>query len=354
VNSRTGTAVQHKISFQTVDTTTGLPTGTVVAAAVTPIPDVAANATIRAVNITHDGVGGTQSSYQLTRGGIYAMVIEPCPDSTAPCSAATTPDASNFLTFTRDLGNLSARQGLPYPATFTTGAWTKILGVPAFGYRTASLTRGYPVQSTTTTTTISSGAETGVSFNIPSTLCSSLKVAGVRAQIQTSAAGKITNMNLYSGTTVLQGPRAINANTSGNAASLTWIDDTFHFTDASLSALSCGTTYRIGFAPQDASNNFMLHAIDMATSGDRTAFAGGTMFALASRTTCGAPCDGTSTAWAADTTTSRPFIELILDDWTLPAGTGGQTGYTFIGMLQRNPLDLFAMHVTHPGKLEVR
>jgi hypothetical protein len=65
------------------------------------------------------------------------------------------------------------------------------------------------------------------------------------------------------------------------------------------------------------------------------------MFAFASRTGCGGPCDATSTAWAADTVTSRPMLELILDDLTPPAATGGQKSYTFVGALLADPLHLF-------------
>lgn len=334
--ARTGTPVQHKISLQGVLQTsnTGTPDGTVLAAgAFTPPADTSWNGLVQAIPVTNNGAGGSISSYTLTRGSYYSIVIEPCPDSTAPCSGAATPDGSNNSSFTTVLTNIMARVAPPYAATFASAAWSKINDAPVWGYRTAALTRGYPVQSLTLTS-ISSGSESAVSFTLPSTLCSTAKIVGVRATIETPNASKVVNLHLYSGTTILQSAALDSDVNKFNASVWSWGD--FYFTDASLTPITCGSTYRIGFAPQDSSNIFALATMDVPTAGDRTAFPGGTLFAFSSRTSCGSPCDATSTAWAADTTTSRPIVELILDDLTPPAGggSGGQKAFTFLGALR--------------------
>ena len=347
----TGTPVQHKISLQGVSLTsgTGTPNGTVLAAgAFTPPADTSWNGLVQAVPIMNDGAGGSISSYTLTRGSYYSIVIEPCPDATAPCSGAATPGGANSSSFTTVLTNYLVHASPPYAATSTSGTWTKVTDMPVWGYRTATLTRGTPIQSNTIAS-ISSGTESAVSFTLPSTMCSTAKVIGVRAEIETPNAARIVNMHLYSGTTVLQSA-ALNSNVNRNNASI-WTTSEFYFSDASLTPVTCGSTYRIGFAPQDSSNLFALATLDVAAPGDRTAFPGGTMFAFGSRSGCGGPCDATSTAWAADTATSRPLLELILDDLTPPAGTGGQKAFTFVGALLPGPVKLDQTE-TLPGILQ--
>jgi hypothetical protein len=339
--ARTGTPVQHRISIQGVDASNGAgtPNGIVLAAAAfTPPADTSWNGFVRAVSITNDGSGAAIAGYTLTRGAFYSIVIEPCPDSTAPCSGAATANSSNSSSFTSVLTNVVQRPTPPYGLTYASSAWSKINEAPLYGYRTASATRGLPVQSTTSTT-ISSGSESAVSFMLPSTMCGAYTVVGVRAVITSPAANKTFKINLYNGTTVLQ---SVTADSDvGRSYSSVYNTSEYYFADASLTPLTCGSTYRIGFAPQDASNGIGLTTLDVAAGGDRTAFSGGTMFAFASRTGCGGPCDATSTAWAADTVTSRPMLELILDDLTPPAATGGQKSYTFVGALLADPLHLF-------------
>jgi len=274
-------------------------------------------------------------------------VIEPCPNSVAPCSGAATPDISNNSSFTTVATTILQRSSLPYSLTFSASAWTKGLEAPLFGYRTSSRTFGLPIQSTTATT-ISSGSESAISFNIPSSICGTYKIVGVRAVTTSPTTNKSTRLTLYSGITNLQ---SVTLDSDINRAySLSGSDVEDYFANASLSTLNCGTTYRIGYAPQDASNGFALHTLDFATAGDRTAFPGGTMFAFASRSSCGGPCDATSTPWAPDTTTSRPLMELILDDLTPPsgAGSGGSSSYTFVGALRGNPLELVRLAI--PGR----
>jgi hypothetical protein len=335
----TGTPVQHKISIQGVlqTSSTGTPNGTVLAAGTfTPPADTSWNGLVQAVSITNDGTGGSISSYTLTRGNYYSIVIEPCPDATAPCSGTAVPSATNSSSFTTVLTNFTARMAPPYAATFTSAAWTKITDLPVWGYRTPAVTRGFPAQSTTSTS-ISSGTESAVSFTLPSTMCSTAKIVGVRATIETPNASRVLNLHLYSGTTILQSA-VLDSDVNRSNASI-WTVSDFYFSDASLTPVTCGSAYRIGFAPQDSSNIFALTTLDVATAGDRTAFPGGTMFAFGSRSGCGGPCDATSTAWVADTTTSRPLLELILDDLTPPVGTGGQKAFTFVGALLHRPVE---------------
>ncbi len=331
---RTGTPVAHRVSLQGVATSnaTGNPDGTVLAAgAITPPADTSQDGKIQAVPITNDGAGNPIGSYTLTRGNYYALVVEPCSGPVAPCSAAASPDASNNSSFTTVmLGGLfgSGRGGVPYAKSYNGSAWTAATGdMPLFGYRSATSSYGYPVQSVTLAQ-ISSGAESAMAFNIPDTLASTYKIVGIRWSGSGPAGNKSTKILLYAGNSVLQ--------------SLTWDSDVDRsygtggtasnfeaFFSDPLPALNTGVTYRIGFSPQDSSNNVSLATVDLAAPGDRTAFSGGTMFWLSSRSSCGAPCDSTAAAWS-DSTSSRPVMNLILEDLTPPSGGRSSTAVTYV------------------------
>ncbi len=86
------------------------------------------------------------------------------------------------------------------------------------------------------------------------------------------------------------------------------------FDESTLSTLSHGTAYYIGLEVADATNGgVFISGIGVNNASDMSAFAGSTSFCLSSY-------DGSS--WTDDTLT-RPFAELIIDDWTEPAGGGG-------------------------------
>lgn len=323
---RVGTPTQYKISLQDL-AATGNASGTPLAtAAFTPPADTTWDGLIQEVSLSHDGAGGVATTYTLTRGSWYAMVIEACPDATAPCAGLAAPDGSNHGVFNTVLTNLGmvARAGTTWTGTSTNSGstWTKAGDTAIFGYRSASLTFGFPLESFTSTA-ISTGAESGLLFTIPSTFWSTAKVVGVRFIGTTPAAAKSVKFNLYSGTTVLQST-TWDSDWSVGAGSAYRVFQ-IYFTDASLAALTAGSSYRIGVTPQDSSNGVALMTLGLRAAGDRTAFPGGASFTFTSRTACGAACDTTATAWS-DTTTSRPMMELILDDITAPSG-GGQKAY---------------------------
>jgi hypothetical protein len=326
----TGTQPQYRVSLQTVDGS-GQPTGTILAAGSYTSAGSGANSLIQSVSTLFDASGTSlPSGIALTRGTYYAMVIDPCPNATAPCSGAATPDTLNFTAFSSvvtgmNMGTTSGMSTYSLTTTNSGTAWTKGLNQPLYGYRTASTTRGFPMQ-TLQTTSINQGAESGMLFNLPATFCSTAQVAGVYFLAASPIANKTLHLSLYSGTTVLQSA-VIDGDYAKAAGTL--LVYTWYFTDATLATLSCGTTYRVGIAPAGGgSEAFGLKALNFPTAGDRLAFPGGDWFAYTSRTGCtaGAACDTTSTAFTDDTTT-RPMMHLIFDDITQPSGSGGTRSY---------------------------
>ena len=341
--TRGGTPVQHRISIQGVNAGSGIgmPNGTVAAAAAfTPPADtswdmtgtalagcVTSNNCMQAASIANDGAGASISSLTLTRGTYYAIVIETCPNATAPCTASVSADATNKSTFVSSVTNIGTfgRTAVPYALTnaaaLPSTTWTKLTDTPIFGYRSASTTYGTPLLGNTSTVT-NVNAEIGVSFNIPAAWWSSYKVLGIRFIGQTPAVNSSVKVSLYNG--------------NGAAApiqTLTWDSDiirvnatalesfTLYFSDTTLQTLNAGTTYRIGISPQGAGTGIAMATLDLLAAGDRAAFPGGTNFAYTTRTGCSGACDAQTAVTFTDTNTSRPLLELILDDITAPIST---------------------------------
>ena len=82
-----------------------------------------------------------------------------------------------------------------------------------------------------------------------------------------------------------------------------------YFDEVTLSTLTYGSTYRVGFAPQEVDTAFGLRIGGNAAATDWQGWPGGTSFALATRTDAG--------AWTTDAL-SRPWVDLILKDITEP------------------------------------
>jgi hypothetical protein len=197
-----------------------------------------------------------------------------------------------------------------------------------FGIASSTKTYGLPIQ-TIAGTSISVGAEDAMVFSIPSTVFGTYKVRGFRVNINMGGSNKISKFLLYE-----------DGNHTPLQSSITYDSDisrvintnqihTFFFS-GTLATLSGGTTYRIGIAPQDTTNNIALNSFTFASAQDAAALPGGGWFGYSGRTGCGAACDTTSTAWTDDYT-RRPVMELILEDVSAPAGTGGgASAFTFI------------------------
>lgn len=303
---RTGTPVQHKISIQGVTTSTGggIPDGTIkgggtpASGLFTPPASTAWDGTMQWVAL--------DNSYAVARGEFIAIVIEP----------VGTPDVSNMGSFTVAYsGPPNARQALPYAISNNAGSRTRSLNQPVYGYKSASKVYGTLYQSFTQSTysVETAGAdEWAMWFQLDSGYGDTFRVVGLRALIQTPAATKSLLVNLYSGTTVLQ--------------NITWDTDVvvavgsvnrnfeIYFDETSLTDLSFGTEYRLGFAPQDTSSAFALTAMYVSTAAELAPYPGGGDIYISKRVDSG--------AWT-DETNGRLLVDLIIDDWTEPAGGGG-------------------------------
>lgn len=304
--ARGATPCQQQISIQGVSTTTGRADGTIKSsgnakATFTPPADTTWDGTVRTVTLT--------SSYTPSvRGERLALVI--ADDTGDGC----TPDGTNNSSYTYQLG-CALTSVFPYSYTVDAGTGTARAANPIYGLKTASDTFGLIYGPTWTGDSFDNPNTYGFAFTIPS-VCSTLKLRGVRWAVGASAASKTYKMQLFSGTgasdTTVAAEVTIDAdqqslNAGGNTGFLRLL-----FDDTPLTTLTCGSGYRIGIAPQETSSSWNLRSVTLSNASD---FASWPWSTNVYKTTRGAG------NWT-DTTTVRPIVELIVDDITSSGGGG--------------------------------
>ena len=223
-----------------------------------------------------------------------------------------TVDGANTSSFTVTCSIDGGRHGMPYTTQNAAGSRTRQPGHPIVGYKTASGTYGPVLQSIASTTYNSDSTpdERALEFTLPAAWGATFQVVGIKAHITVPSAAKTVLIQLYDGTTMLQGVTWDADVVSGTAGRLL----TKLFDEATLSTLTYGNTYRVGFAPQEVDTTFGLRVGANAAAADWQGWPGGASFALATRTDAG--------AWTTDAL-SRPWVDLILKDITEPSGGGG-------------------------------
>lgn len=217
-------------------------------------------------------------------------------------------DGSNLVNLSQFVGASITGQ-YPYTIGNNAGSPSREGRHILAGVKSASLAYGSPAQNLTTQAFMSTSTpdEYAIAFTVPSGMCSTYKVRGIKNLIIGQAAGQTTKIQLYSGTTVLQTftwDSDVGTSASQRQA-MFWLSDT-------LATLTAGQTYRIGIQPQTASN-VTLSYMDVATASDWDAWPGGQLFWSSSRTNEG--------SWS-DTLTRRFFGEVVFEDVTAPSGGG--------------------------------
>lgn len=297
--ARTSTPPQHTISLQSLDAS-GLPSGTILGGG-----SPASQTFTPPANTTWDGLVQSiafANAYTPARGERMALVID-----------ATSNPSAGSSSFTRNnTGGLSFLQNFPYHV-INTGSWAKggnSYG-SVFGVYSASHVYGFPLQSTTVQSTGTTGRRVAMKFNLASGWGDSFKVVGLAGIIPSPTNAGTFTLGLWNAAgTVLASKTGIDSDANKGSGTNGYFED--FFADATLPTLSYGTDYYIGFECE-GSVTVRMTTLDFAAAGDLACLPGGT-------TCCYSLWNGA--AWA-DTTTSRPWAELMMDDITEPAGGGG-------------------------------
>ena len=288
---RTGTPPTFKISLQGVGVT-GNPDGTIkgggspASATFTPPADTTWDGTWQWITLANP--------YTTTRGEFLAIVI---------AQSSGTINASNNSSFTTNNNN-TPTQNFPYAIRNDAGTRTRQNTMPVYGYSSSSLAYGNVIQGVWTTAINASTTpdEQALNFMFPGDSGQTYQVIGVRLTM-TLPAGQSVKLILYDGTTVLQD---VTFDTDLQYLATDISPFEIFFDEATLSDLLFGSVYRLSLQPQAASGTYYISALTVASTNDLTAWAGSTNFYQSTRTDGG--------AWSDDTLT-RPFVELIIDDW---------------------------------------
>lgn len=305
---KTGTAPTYRCSLQSIGTT-GFNSGTILGGG-SPASCTFANAAYAG-----DGAGQCctlSNSYTNTRGEAFAVHVD---------YSTGTINGSNYIEYAYGLvgADAAALTALPYSYLTTAGTPAKAGAgrFPVCYVKSASATFGYPGTDIEVTAYSSDSTpdEYALAFTVPADTCDTYTIKGVSCLIRRPAASKTLDVKLYTGKAQLQILDNWDGDwlsSTGSSGERSYVD--FLFTDSSLTALDCGSQYRIGFVPNETSSNFGLAVLDTQTAGELSALPGGTAFFLSTRTDAG--------AWT-DVTDKRPFCDLIFGDETDPAGGGG-------------------------------
>ena len=293
--SITGSSPVYKISLQGV-ASTGYPDGTILGGGSPASKTFTPTASTWAWHTL-------DNSYACTAGQLMAWVIS---------YESGTIDGSNFAAF-RDYHATSQAMSFPYWINNAAGSRTKAnTGTPVFGFGSAGKAYGYPLSAAYSQTIQSDTTpdEVGIKFTVPTSYCSTFKVAGVFINVPNDS-GALARVQLYDtdGTTVLQGIDIDSdqfASAAGRPGEVLF-DDT-------AATLNAGSAYRVGFRGSDTGLSWYWDGISVAAAADLDAYPGGQDVHGCTRTDDG--------AWT-EVTTSRPWIDLLLVDITAPSGGGG-------------------------------
>lgn len=226
------------------------------------------------------------------------------------CASGCAGGASGAYAVTVTNNNNSV-QGFPFAWSINGGSASRQGLRPIFGYKTASQTFGFLRSSdeTATFTSASTPDEKGMSFVLPTNLCSTAVLRSANLLMTLPAATTSCDVVLYDGTTALQ-TFTIDGEVTATGASTSnerrMVEAVFP-----ASTLTCGNTYRVALKP-GASANCALFRMGFGSNGNLASLGGAGTWYYTSRTDAG--------AWSDDTT-YMPGISLTFGDLTAPSGS---------------------------------
>lgn len=295
IDNRNGTPPTFKFGLQGVDAN-GLPDGTYLGGG-SPASGT--------------GVPAAQSSFEWfaldnaftpTRGQVMAVVME---------YSSGTINASNTVDIFYRVSNWDEESMFPYTLTNTGAGWVKnsVTHWCGMAIRTASTRTGFPIIAWSGNTTVTTSTHRqALSFTLPAGHGDTFKVLGAFLRMISPAVGNTFKFGLWDASSELQ---AVTMDTDNFAAVGADKSAYFYFDESTLSTLSYGTLYYLGVEATGTAVG--ITRWDIFHADNRLCFPGGDDFGYATY-------NGTS--WSDDNTL-RPWVDLLIDDITEPAGGGG-------------------------------
>jgi len=320
--SRTGTPPTYIAGLEGASTTTGFPDGTY------KTNSGNCTATFRPpADTTWDSIWQwivLDRSYTPTLGERLCFSIR------YDTAALNTIDGSNNSSFGFGWSNFGSNlNSFPYSTRNTSGSWANQGFPPLFGVRTVNDRYGGIVPalySTRSSATI--GHRVAMKVNIPGGFGDTYKVSGIRGPVSLAslASGRTPIAKIWQGNTVLAS-KSCDIDQIGQTTNNALRN--YEATFETSVVLNCGTDYYFGYEIADAtSSGIILYGTQFNDAADNSDDGGAVCIMGRS--------DGTT--WTDDTTV-RPWMELILDDFTEP--TGGSGGSMLIPQQTFSPMGSF-------------
>lgn len=300
--SRTGTPPTYIIGLEGLSASTGFPDGTYktnggnCSATFTPPADTTWNGTWQWIALSN--------SYTPARGEVLCITIR---------HSSGTIDGTNNSSFGTNWTNMLPSLGsFPYAIRNTSGTWASQQIGSTFGVRTANDRYGCIVPNLYSTRTASTvGHRVAMRVVMPAAYGDTYKVVGMRASVSLSATtGRNPLARIWSASSTLT---SITMDTDIAGASTVSAYRSWEVMFADSVTLNCGTPYYFGFEVADATSaGIALYGTQFASADDNDDD-GGQVFGLGTFN---------GTTWTDDLTV-RPWMELILEDFTEPSGGSG-------------------------------
>lgn len=297
--ARVGTPCVQRVSLQSLaggppqyGDGTVLGGGSPASATFTPPADATWNGTWQWIALTN--------SYTPTRGQLLALVID-------YSSGTVNGSNSSSYTYAYQSGSLVLESGMPYSVQLNAGSPSGSAYHPPFGIRTANTRYGRVFYNTWATRgALTTGHRIAMKFNLPTQFGSTYTIRGFEFL------GSITNnqdtnnilAGLWSASALIQGVNCDSRRfyVHSNSYSLNRV----LFDESSLTALTTGTTYYLGFEVLGASRQALISGSQLTDANDRLAYPWGTAVNYATYNT---------SVWTDDTTVV-PWVFPIIDDVT--------------------------------------
>lgn len=294
----TATAVVGTLSLGLYTVSSGAPTASVYGGTSDGVPGAPASGAWQTVALGSD--------CNATAGDIVAAVL-----SYSAFTSATT------LTLTTMGGGSDGRTGFPFNTFFNGASWANDIHFPVFSIEYATTTYNYiggtfPISAITNQSFNSGTAlkdEYALSFQMPFPC----RLAGGCVFLQTAASGDF-EIDLYDNTANPGSSTLKSISFSAINFEATGLIKPLFFSFTSGQSLTANTNYRLSIRPTSA-NAIILPLMTYPLAQALDQMSGGQLFRLTTRVDQG--------AWAADTTTQRPCIYLLFDQFDDAVSTGG-------------------------------
>ena len=308
----TGSPDALRVGLQEVDANNGLPNGTWLGG----VSNYQA-LTIVSGNNNSFVTATLPTSVTLIRGQVVAMVLQPVSGGGGGAGW----DGSDFMTVSRTIANVAYGHRGPYAVDNTTKSTNQNC---VFKINTSTRSYGLPIETITSRSNNSGSTpdEYGMYFRIPSGVCSTYKIQGVRISGALSSADWYLRLYDTNGTTVLQEVFVDSSELSMG----TVYPSLIYWDTSTLATLNAGSYYRLVFAPATTTATGALYAWDLDSAADRICFLGDAAdISATERTNAGAWTETDTRLWA---------MQALIIDITAPTGGGGLAANPLAGYVR--------------------